>query len=40
MRERTTMELFRDFFEQQTGTIMSPMQEQILKDIIEENGEE
>ena len=40
MRERTTMELFRDFFEQQTGTVMSPMQEQILKDIIEENGEE
>lgn len=35
MKEKTTMELFRDFFEKQAGTTLSPMQEEILKDIIE-----
>lgn len=36
MKEKTTMELFREFFEQQTGGEFTPMQEQIMKDIIEE----
>ena len=39
MKEKSTMELFRDFFEKQTGSMLSPMQEQILTDIIEENRE-
>ena len=39
MKEKSTMELFRDFFEKQTGSMLSPMQEQILTDIIEKNGE-
>ena len=39
VKEKTTMELFRDFFEKQTGSMLSPMQEQILTDIIEKNGE-
>ncbi len=37
MREKNTMELFRDFFEQQAGCELSPMQEQIMKDIIEKS---
>lgn len=39
MKEKSTMELFRDFFEKQTGSMLSPMQEQILTDIIEKNRE-
>jgi len=39
IKEKTTMELFRDFFKQQAGCELSPMQEQILTDIIEKNGE-
>lgn len=39
MKEKTTMELFRDFFEKQAGSELSPMQEQIMTDIIEKNGE-
>lgn len=39
IREKTTMELFRDFFELQAGAELSPMQEQIMADIIEKNGE-
>lgn len=35
LKEKTTMELFRDFYEQQTGGVLSPMQEQIMTDIIE-----
>ena len=33
MKEKTTMELFRDFFEKQAGSELSPMQEQIMTDI-------
>lgn len=40
MKEKNTMELFRDFFEQQAGAELTPMQEQIITDIIEKNGEE
>lgn len=40
MKEKTTMELFREFFEQQAGMELTPMQEQIMTDIIEKNGEE
>ena len=36
MKEKSTMELFREFFEKQTGSSLSPMQEQIMTDIIEE----
>lgn len=36
---RDTMELFADFFAKQTGTPMTPMQEAVMRDIIE-NGEE
>ncbi len=36
VREKSTMELFCDFFRQQAGCEISPMQEQIIKDIIEE----
>ena len=36
VKEKTTMELFREFFEKQTGGQLSPMQEQIMTDIIEE----
>lgn len=39
IREKTTMELFREFFELQAGAELSPMQEQIMTDIIEKNGE-
>ena len=39
MKEKSTMELFRDFFEKQTGSVLSPVQEQIVTDIIEKNGE-
>lgn len=40
MKEKTTMELFREFFEKQAGTELTPMQEQIMTDIIEKNGDE
>ena len=40
MKEKTTMELFREFFEKQAGAELTPMQEQIMTDIIEKNGEE
>ncbi len=40
MKEKTTMELFREFFEKQAGTELNPMQEQIMADIMEKNGEE
>ena len=36
MKNKTTIELFREFFEKQAGTKLSPMQEQIIEDIIEE----
>lgn len=36
MKEKNTMELFREFFEQQAGAVLTPMQEQIVRDIIEE----
>lgn len=39
MKEKSTMELFREFFEKQTGNSLSPMQEQIMKDIIEKTTE-
>jgi len=39
MKEKTTMELFRDFFIQQAGCEFSPMQKQIMTDIIERNRE-
>ena len=39
MKEKTTMELFRDFFIQQAGCEFTPMQEQIMTDIIEKNRE-
>ena len=39
MKEKATMELFREFFEKQAGCELSPMQEQIMTDIIEKNGE-
>lgn len=39
MREKTTMELFREFFEKQAGAELNPMQEQILTDIIEKADE-
>ncbi len=39
MKEKSTMELFRDFFEKQTGNRLSPMQEQIVTDIIEKTRE-
>ena len=39
MKEKSTMELFREFFEKQTGSPLSPMQEQILTDIIEKTTE-
>lgn len=39
MKEKTTMELFRDFFEKQSGSELSPMQEQIITDIIEKTNE-
>ena len=39
IKEKTTMELFREFFKQQAGCELSPMQEQIMTDIIEKNGE-
>jgi len=40
IREKTTMELFREFYELQAGAELSPMQEQIMTDIIEKNGED
>ena len=39
MKEKSTMELFREFFEKQTGSVLSPMQEQIMSDIIEKTTE-
>lgn len=39
MKEKSTMELFREFFEKQTGSVLSPMQEQIMLDIIEKTTE-
>ncbi|MBR6642675.1 MAG: exonuclease SbcCD subunit D [Lachnospiraceae bacterium] len=39
MKEKSTMELFREFFEKQTGNSLSPMQEQIMTDIIEKTTE-
>ena len=39
IKEKTTLELFREFFEKQAGAKLSPMQEQIMTDIIEKNGE-
>ena len=39
MKEKATMELFREFFEKQAGCELSPMQEQIMTDIIEKNRE-
>ncbi|MGN0506362.1 MAG: exonuclease SbcCD subunit D [Lachnospiraceae bacterium] len=39
VREKGTYELFREFFEQQTGSPMTPMQEFTMRDILE-NGEE
>lgn len=39
MKEKSTMELFREFFEKQTGSSLSPMQEQIMSDIIEKTTE-
>ena len=39
MKEKSTMELFREFFEKQTGSELSPMQEQIMADIIEKTTE-
>ena len=39
MKEKSTMELFREFFEKQTGSSLSPMQEQIMTDIIEKTTE-
>jgi len=39
IKEKSTMELFREFFKQQAGCELSPMQEQIMTDIIEKNGE-
>ena len=35
MKEKSTMELFREFFEKQTGSELSEIQEQIMTDIIE-----
>ncbi len=35
MKEQSTMELFREFFEKQTDTVMTPMQEEILKEVVE-----
>lgn len=39
VREKGAMELFRDFFAEQTGKPMTTMQEAVMQDIIE-NGEE
>lgn len=39
MKEKSTMELFREFFEKQTGSGLSPMQEQIMTDILEKTTE-
>lgn len=39
MKEKTTMDLFREFFEKQAGAELSPMQEQIMADIIEKTKE-
>ena len=39
MKEKSTMELFCEFFEMQTGSNLSPMQEQIMTDIIEKTTE-
>ena len=36
MKDKSTLELFREFFEKQAGAELTPMQEQIMKDIIEE----
>ena len=39
MKEKSTMELFCEFFEKQTGSPLTPMQEQIMTDIIEKTTE-
>jgi len=39
MKEKSTMELFCEFFEKQTGSSLTPMQEQIMTDIIEKTTE-
>lgn len=35
LKEKTTMELFREFYEKQTGLTMSALQEQIVADVME-----
>ena len=35
MKEKNTMELFKDFFEKQVGTVLDTEQEQIMADIME-----
>ena len=37
MKEKSVLELFGEFFEQQTGNSLTPMQEQILTDIMEDH---
>lgn len=39
MKEKSVPELFGEFFRQQTGNTLTPMQEQILKDIMEDKSE-
>ena len=39
MKEKSTMELFREFFEKQTGSGLSELQEQIMTDVIEKTTE-
>ena len=39
MKEKSTMELFREFFEKQTGSELSEIQEQIMADVIEKTTE-
>ena len=36
VKEKTTMELFREFFKKQAGGELTPMQEKIMEDIMEE----
>lgn len=39
MKEKSAVELFSEFFRQQTGNSLTPMQEQILTDIMEEQNQ-
>ena len=39
VKEKSTMELFREFFEKQTGSELSAMQEQIMTEVIEKTTE-